>query len=1059
MQSINRFFHRNKHYLILGWILVSLSSLAAIASFAESAVLLGDFEDADSVGWPLLGDSHFLYNYSVKVIQGGNNSEFALRLTMTRSGGWCGIGVPGWRDLPVELPTAISLDARGNSGCAEICIDIHLKDNSRWWMIIGLPRDNTWVHIEAMPQQFFAISNPAGATTPDFTKIASIGFNLREAEAWGKSIDQSPATMDIDNISLFGTRVKPATANNRIASPGNRSLKGVNVVLADTSKLPALGQNMRAVARVESILTNAGAVVRRIDPGSFKNLPVKSRSVLVWEGPVCAEKDWKSIEAYLKNGGALIWWGAGLPFSRPFDKNGMPLMENMNPVLAMSQGDFRALLPSEAESSFKLTGKGARIWPGTPAELEPTKCRFLTTNDSTALNTHWPWVEFIPLLTVDYKANNWIWQNSLLTGSVASIFKHHSGVYAGARIFMASIGATDNSLMNPDNILFAHTLVGIVSDLVNPIKINRKSAELPSPCKPLTRANFLAHPTRVIGGINWGIPDWAKADYIYGIKRLGLNVMNEAIQWRSEPDANGSVIDWMKMGKIVADADADGYSVIFDGYCFGYERFPWANDAGGKSTQASSIHNSRFREVFKRSMMEIATRYKKKGAVVALYATPDTGTMGFNQVDTTDVGREAWEAYTAAHGLPPAFPALPEKGKYDLSPARAAYIEFWAESNLTFMREVIKSIRSVTPDMPLMLRGPYLDVALSFRLAAEFKNVLPYVECQETSSDVESYFRGFSERYNVPIAGENGWPKERGSALRMAFATTLLGNYRAFLFSFTAIPYARPGLHEFEAFEKVWPHLRGAKYTSPKVGILIPDTTIWASNPPNFFSAENRPCIEFFMERTGIPFQAVSAQWPKLDGLSVLIDDGRNDILRSSSRTAIVGWIKSGGTLIAFPNSGCLDAAGGKETLANALGMSLEPGVMGFGNGKVVVLADVPTDEKHIQSNNLVSAINKAGIYSPIRVTPCVNQAVFTNGNKTYLVLYNKSRDLVGSMFNEITIPAVEAKIPDMRLTISVPARTKSVHELQTNTMLNIKKGKTSLPLPATQWRVVEFTR
>jgi len=1048
----------NKLFLVTVWITAVLACLfIASACFAENQALLGDFEDADTVGWSLIGDSRFLSNYSVNVVPDGCKSEFALRLSMKASGGWSGVAVPKWRELPVAVPTAIAVDARGNENSAEICVDISLTDNSRWWYIVNLPKDNSWVHIDAKPEHFFAINNPAGAKLPDLTKLTTVAFTLREAAGLAKSTS-TPATMDIDNVFLLGTPVKHSATNSQSFSAKIQSLKGIQVFLADTSKLPALGQDRIAIPEIESTLIQAGAVVHKVNPGELKGLSTKTCTILIWEGPVCTGGDWNNVEAYLKSGGALLWWGGGLPFSRPI-VNGKPLEEDLNPVHALCQGDFQTLLPSEAESPLRLTGKGSKIWPGIPSELEALKCRFLTTNDSTALNTHWPWVDFQPLMTVDYMVNNWVWQNSRLTGSVASIFKYHAGKYAGARVFLASLSSGNNSPLSPNNPLFAHMLTGIVADLAKPVKIDQNLTKLPAPAKPLTRSNFFTHPQRVIGGLDWGVPDWSKADYAYGIKRLGLNVMNQGIAWRSEPDANGSVIDWIKMDKLVSEAEAGGWSLIFDGYCFGYGRFAWAVDAGGKTTQPSSIYNPKFTSQFKKAMIELVTRYKNRPSVVAVYATPDTGTMGFNAVDVTDTGREAWEAYAAQHGLPKALPTEPQVGQLDLSPARAAYIEFDAETILGFMRDVIAGIRKAAPEMPILLRGTYIDVALSFRLASEFKNVAPYCECQETSPDVEAYFRGYSERYKVPIAGENGWPKERGGPLRMAFATTLLGNYSAYLFSFTAIPYARPGLHEFEALEKVWPYVKGAKYAASKVGIIIPDSTIWASNPPNFFSAEKRPSIEFFMERTGIPFQAVSAQWPKLDGLKILVDDGRNEIFCAASRQSICSWVKAGGTLIAFPTTGRCDAAGGKTSLASELGISLNPGVTSVGKGSVITLSDVPTDETHPQAKNLVNALNKSGAISPIKVTPYVNQAVFTKGNKTYLVVYNKSRDYVGSFFNEITVPSVESNLPNLSLTITLPKGTMSVRELQTGTILKASQGKIKLPLPATHWRVIEFTR
>ena len=70
-------------------------------------------------------------------------------------------------------------------------------------------------------------------------------------------------------------------------------------------------------------------------------------------------------------------------------------------------------------------------------------------------------------------------------------------------------------------------------------------------------------------------------------------------------------------------------------------------------------------------------------------------------------------------------------------------------------------------------------------------------------------------------------------------------------------------------------------------------------------------------------------------------------------------------------------------------GIVFTPGEHKVGRGKVVVLENIPTDEKSPQAHLLVAAVNKAGASTAIKVDKYVNQAVFTKGSKTYLVLYN----------------------------------------------------------------------
>lgn len=138
---------------------------------------------------------------------------------------------------------------------------------------------------------------------------------------------------------------------------------------------------------------------------------------------------------------------------------------------------------------------------------------------------------------------------------------------------------------------------------------------------------------------------------------------------------------------------------------------------------------------------------------------------------------------------------------------------------------------------------------------------------------------------------------------------------------------------------------------------------------------------------------------------SVLMDDGRNDVLPATSREAIASWVQAGGTLIAFPGTGCLDAAGGKQTLAGELGCRLVPGDYRVGRGRVIVLAEVPREPLGKAGKAVLAALDRAGCRPAVRVEPAANQALFRRGTRQHLVLHNKSPRLVGAWFDEIRIP------------------------------------------------------
>jgi len=285
----------------------------------------------------------------------------------------------------------------------------------------------------------------------------------------------------------------------------------------------------------------------------------------------------------------------------------------------------------------------------------------------------------------------------------------------------------------------------------------------------------------------------------------------------------------------------------------------------------------------------------------------------------------------------------------------------------------------------------------------------------------------------------------------MAAASTLLGGYRTWLYSFGGPLWARPGLFEFERLQRVWPRLSGARYVAEDIGLLIPDATIWASEPPNFFSAEGRPHLEPLMERTGYGFQAVSAQWPRLEGLRVLLADGRNDVLPEASRRQIAQWVRDGGTLVAFPQSGRFDAAGSGDTLASELGIGLVPGRAQVAQGRVVTLPRVPEDV-----DELAELLRELCGPPGVEVSPRVNQAVFAGDGRTYVVLYSKSADLVGAFFRESRLPAAVDGLPDLELTVKLPEGVSIARELVTGETLGIRDGTVRVALPAAEYRVLE---
>ncbi len=1032
--------------------ITALVCLFCLIPLSARAMVIDTFERGDEVGWSLVGDGSHMSDFSMQAGSPGKDSAFCLRLT-SKSEFWSGVQAPNLAWIATLGPRSISLDARGSGGCGQICVDLQQSDGSRWWRIIDLPADGSWQHITATPDNFFAITNPANASKPDFAKPSTLWLTMRLAPG-AKPTAESPAVMEIDNVEIGCTR-EASYAADGTASPKPASLRGVSVVVADTGKLPGLGQDASAPATISKLLETAGANVTVIEPGSLSGT-LPSESVLIWEGPACAKGDWEAVEAYLRKGGALLWMGAGQPFLRPVDSPA-----DDTPSRILTQGTYHTAHALSVSGDFKLTDFAKKLWPEFPTSLPPQTCRYLTTNDSIYLNTHWPWVDFIPLVTLGYQSRSWIWSDSsAFTGTPATLFRHHAGDHAGARIALVCVAANKDSIFSPQNRGFPYWISRLVRELAKPISVDPKLARIPKPGPTLTPANFFSYPGSVIGALDydvrWSDP-WARPDYKYAANRLGMNMMSAGIPWLYDPAPDGSVIDWAKTDRVVADAEKGGWGVVFDSLVFdGFGAYSWARASADGDTTPASIYNPLFKARYARAVAGLAARYANRPAVVAFILPPHTNTSMFG-VDPGSVAQKAWAQYAAKRGLGPELPKQPEKGKLDFSPARAAYVDFWADGYLEFMRHVIRSVRRVSPKLPLLIRGPYMDVALSFRLASEFEGVAPHCECVETSVDVDAYMRGFAQRYGTPVSAENGWPKERGPALRMAVACTLMGGYSDLLFSFGGSVFARPGLPEFEALQRVWPNLKGAKYAKANVGLLIADTTIWAADPPNYQWAEGQANTAMLMERTGVPFVAVSAQWPKLEGLDVLVDDGRNYAFSPEALASLTDWVENGGTLIAYPTTGQYSSTGIGATLRTLPGYQLTEGEHRVGKGRIIVLASVPTDQKHSLAGNLRNLLLSRCNQPPAIAREWVNQAAFVKGNNTYLVVYNKSKDLVGAFFDEARLPAAIAALPSLRLTIDAPKGATSARELLTGRKLEIRNGVVKLNLPATWWRVVEF--
>ncbi|NNM87915.1 MAG: hypothetical protein HKL95_05290 [Phycisphaerae bacterium] len=868
----------------------------------------------------------------------------------------------------------------------------------------------------------------------------------------------------------------------------------VRVDVLDTDAFHLNGQAPGLPQAMVKALELGGCHARLIPPSKLASaLERQKPGLLVISGLGFDENAAPDILAFLKHGGGLWLIGRGPILSKAMVKLGAKWVSD--PAYRAPVG-FRRILDGQnlrfrarqfATPDFQLTARGRRWFPFFFSSNPATSAAILSANNSTCYLATPPWVSVTPILQVGLVQKNWVFQNDLFTGWIMALFRYGGGRFAGARVLYCGLPC-GQSLLSPSRPTFAATVIACAQRLAVPYPLHPWTRRPPLVgLPPLTRKNYFRYPGPIFMPLDIsGAPQRVRNPLFWENLRLaGFNAFDSGIVWRRNVDAAGNVIDWPRMDRVVTAAQKHGLRVVFDPYTFAWNQMAWA---GPQGPSGPSFYNPLFRKRFIHAMNSLAKRYAGNPAVVAMFATPYTGTSSFH-IDATAAGKVAWQQYVrktlglslsqaerrySVHcatwaDLPLPRPTLDRP--YNLGPLWSDYLQFFIRGYHRFMRQVIKGIRSQCPDMPLILRGSYLDVAINMTLASEFSGVETHCECIETSPDVEGYYRGLGLRYGVPTSAENGWPKSRGGPLRMALASFLLGGYNDFMYSFGGPEWARPSLDAFyNAEEDVRAlHQRHAHYPASNVALLNPDTTLYMSRPDDYRSIQDVPHLEFLMERLGFNFECVAAQFPKLNGLKVIIDDGANEVLTAHCRNALIRWVREGGDLIVFPRTGqyTLD---GSASLPAALGINFDcpPGPQGLlfsrvipvGKGRIIELPFVPANHHNKPAVTYFSRLLvRLGAIREVKVSPRVNSACFNAPGRTYVVLCNKSHRYVHAFFRESTLPAAKASLPDLTLKLTPSFAFREAKDVGHNLPLPMHHGAVTINLDRTHFTVVEFKR
>ncbi len=1042
------------------------------------AVGIDDFEDGSSAGWNVVGHGELLSRYHQSVASPGWESGYGLRLTRDVAEGWCGVSIGGLSRVGLTEASAVGLSARNGAGLKNMLVDVHCSDGSRWWCKPELAADGSWTRIELTPEHFFAVANPGNLPKLDLTKIASLWLAMDTLTE-----DDGPWLLEIDNVEIIGKSGLPQAA--ALADLPTTSWTGpdVGVAVFDSDvflpSVPAPGP----ATRFADALAALGCRVRRIGPGELKG---GETDILILAGPKFAAGDEVAVLDHLRKGRALWLVGATAPLSQPMVRNGASWQ---------AARDYRAspeldrildasLLSSHwlelSEPTLELTGDGRGWWPFAPASLPAVKCAYVAADNSIYHPHVPPWVRLTPLMAVRYEQTNWVSIADRFIGWPVVMYEHQAGEFKGARVLFAGLADDRRSILHPENPAFGPAAIACLAKLAAGVADLWPSdpAALLDGLPQIGRAGFFEYPGPIFAPLHFGRVPPDDPTFWQDTELAGFNAIHVEVPFFDEADTNGEIIDYARCDVEVALAAKHRKRIIFDPLSFNsHWRWRWAG-------QQSNL-NTEFRDRFAEALGRLAARFKDDPTVAAMFVTPLSVGYGSFAVDESELGRQGWQRFVreelglsleeAAQRYGQAMAAwselpLPKPGKQgelNLGPIWPDYLRFFVQSHYEFLRPVIRGIRAAAPDMPLLMRGMYLDVGIHMNLAAEFANVAPHCECVETTVDTEAYFRGLAQTFGVPISAENGWPKCPRGPLRMALGDYLLGGYAAYFHSFGGPVQLRRGVLDFYQAQKAARVLRTARYPRTNLAILIPDTTLYASNPPSFFALEAKPHLEFAMERSGFAFRAVSAQFPKLDGLSIIVDDGQNRVLTAECRRQLVEWVHKGGTLVAFPDTGRHDFAGTGASLADALGVSFvlpegqSHAITPCGDGRVVAFSPSLLTGRFAVDPALwetfEAVLAELGAPRDVIVQPRVNTASFRGDGKTYVVLCNKSPEYVGAYFRESNLAAVEAGLPDLDLIVAPTFPVSRVRDVLTDTELPIADGKVSIHLPKTTYAVLEF--
>ncbi|MFA5204613.1 MAG: hypothetical protein WC708_09455 [Lentisphaeria bacterium] len=653
----------------------------------------------------------------------------------------------------------------------------------------------------------------------------------------------------------------------------------------------------------------------------------------------------------------------------------------------------------------------------------------------------------------------------------------------------------------------------------------------------LSKRNYQHYPYMISSPLSFALKEYGPRLFEV-MDGVGANCITLTIPMLAEQRADGEIIDLDAVERQLAAADAAGKGVVFDGWTM--KSFPYFDPPIGSAGTVDfgfSIYSERSISMFTAALKRMAGRAKEHQSLMGYFPLLITGCEV--QFDFSEVGKNAFRTHVR-DGLKLSLAAASRRygeklktwddlvpprpdpqAQWNTTPKWKDYIDFSTQAAIALRTRCIDAIRSVDPDAQIFLRANYLEGGVVFQVASRYRGVYAHMECCETTSDTEGYFAGAGRAWNVPISCENGWCKCQGPAFKMAMGDILLGGYTDYHFSWAGPFFMLPSTADH--LRMIWGAaiIRGGVYPEPRFGILLPDTSVFASKELNFFGTRSLPQIEYQVERLGIPYQSVSSYLLPMDRrLKVLMDDGQNMVLPLANMDRILQWVREeGGVFIFYPHTGMLSSAGelnapgrsaflrralpGQEIAVSDEGTctivsggesatfaahrnAVLPGAkivledaahrpavqeLAYGRGKLVMLSFVPSDWGK-QWDAVTTPLNSTaglalmdtlltgyGLTRPVAVSPAVSTAYYEKDGALYVVLYAKDPRVVGAMFSESVYKGIGKLQKDLTLTLAPAFPFARAVDAITGETFATGAGPFKVKLPGGEWRIIRLDK